>query len=104
MAGTEAEELEGVKQVLDGTTAGTPVLSIVTQLTNLNSALGTLNTRLSSIETAIDNMSTGDGTAAAIQEQTRAQQKIGAADVVRGEQRRNTRTGKAPRSVKDLDR
>lgn len=66
MAGTEAEELEGIKNVLNGTTAGTPILaiktaleSILTQLTTVNTRLAALDTTSQTIKTAIDTVDVG---------------------------------------------
>lgn len=67
MAGTEAEELEGIKQVLDGTTTGTPILAIrdhlstiATRLTEIRDVANgtTTGTPILSIATEIDQLTT----------------------------------------------
>lgn len=62
MAGTEAEELEGIKNVLNGTVTGpltqavTQLAAIVTRLDNAIAQLSAINTTSSTIKTAIDNV------------------------------------------------
>lgn len=54
-----ADALEALVAIFNGTTAGTPALNAVTQLTTINSRLSALDVTSQTIKTAIDTVDVG---------------------------------------------